>query len=223
MAKKANVKIIIGSDGFGGGWLQDFANNESVPFVNFGGPLNAACPESIRVQGQCPILTGDSSPADAYLWSITVPTAAGFQLITQMAQTAIATYSLKIKGGYLSDLETNSGGYGTDAYATTYPSVLTNVNTISPGGIIQFTPQATWTDGVTRPMLNVPIGGVLGTWSSSNPKIAAVDRNGVVNAYSPGTTTIHFTTAAGQVFSPWGLTVSQWYGTEFGVIPGPVY
>jgi hypothetical protein len=39
------------------------------------------------------------------------PSAAGFQLITQMAQTAIATYSLKIKSGYLSDLETNSGGY----------------------------------------------------------------------------------------------------------------
>jgi hypothetical protein len=74
MAKKANVKIIIGSDGFGGGWLQDFANNENVPLVNFGGPLYAACPEGTRVLGQCPsLIDPNPSPADGGPFSITVP------------------------------------------------------------------------------------------------------------------------------------------------------
>jgi hypothetical protein len=212
MAKMANVKIIIGSTGLGlegdpenlgflGSWLQQFAQNENVPIVNFT-PLYVGC----NSEGQCPLLDPNPSPSNGGLFSITVPNAAGFQVITQMAQAAIATYNLKIKGGYLSDLEIFSGAEGS------LPTPPTNINTVAPGATLQFTPQATWTDGVTRPMTNVPYGGVLGTWWSTNPKVAAVDQHGVVNAYTPGTAQIWFETSTGQTFSPWGITVVQWPG-----------
>jgi Bacterial Ig-like domain (group 2) len=217
MAKKANVKIIIANigDPFTDTWLQAFAQNENVPIVNFGDALNKAC---IYAQGPCSVYAVDLSPENGNPFSIQVPNDAGFKIITQLAQTAIETYSLKIKSGYLSDLETFAGYLGFD----TLPNPPTNQNSVSPGATLQFTPQATWTDGVTRPMTNVPYGGVLGTWSSSNPKVVGIDEHGFASAYTPGTATIHFTSATGQVFSPWGMTVVQWYAGEFN-IPGPVY
>jgi hypothetical protein len=215
-AKNANVKIIIANinDGFTDTWLQGFAQNENIPIVNFGDALGKAC---LYVQGPCPV-SWYQSPSNGGPFSIMVPNDAGFQIVTEMAQAAIATYSLRIQGGYLSDLLTYSG----DADPNTYPSVRTNINTVSPGATVQFTPKATWTDGVTRPMTNVPYGGVLGTWSSSNPKVVGIDQHGFASAYTPGTATIHFTSATGQVFSPWGMTVVQCYAGELD-IPAPVY
>lgn len=202
MAKRANVKIILGNlvgGGFMDGWLQAFALNENVPIVNFADVLNVGC----NSQG-CPLLDPNVSPSGEDIWGITVPNVAGYQAITQMAQTAIATYSLKIKGGYLNDVETFDG-------ANILATPQSNINTVVPGATLQFTPQATWTDGVTRPMTNVPYGGgVLGTWWSSNPKVVAVDQHGLVSAYIPGTALIWFESATGQTFSPWGVTVVQW-------------
>jgi hypothetical protein len=222
-AKKANVKIIIANinDGFTDTWLQGFAQNENIPIVNFATALSQACtykayPPSLTPP--CSVDAAGQSPSDGGPFSITVPNDAGFQIVTQLAQTAIATYSLKIKGGYLGDFLVYSG----DNDPNTYPPSRTSVNAVSPGATVQFTPQATWTDGVTRPMTNVPYGGALGTWSSSNPKVMTVDQQGFAYAYTPGTATIHFTSATGQVFSPWGMTVVQWYAGEFD-IPAPVY
>jgi hypothetical protein len=175
MAKKAKVKIIIANinDDFTDTWLQAFAQNENVSIVNFADVLSKGCGYS---QGQyCSLYDPNPSPSDGGPSTITVPNVAGFQAITQMAQTAIATYSLKIKGGYLSDVETFNG-------ANVPHTPQTNINTVVPGATLQFTPQATWTDGVTRPMTNVPYGGVLGTWWYSNPKVVAVDQHGVASA-----------------------------------------
>jgi hypothetical protein len=204
MAKKANVKIIIANinDAFTDTWLQAFAQNENVPIVNFADVLSQGC---VYSQNQCPLLDPNPSPSDGGPFSITVPNAAGFQVITQMAQTALATYSLKIKGGYLSDVEIFSG-----STSNRVPTPATNINSVGTGATLQFTPQATWTDGVTRPMTNVPYHGVLGTWWSSAPKIAGVDQHGFVSAYAPGTATIWFQSATGQTFSPWTMTVTAW-------------
>jgi hypothetical protein len=224
-AKKANVKIIIANiyDDFTNTWIQGFAQNENIPVVNFGDALSKACYKGyqpsqpgIAPPPPCAVFANGSSPADGGPFSITVPNDAGFQIVTQLAQAAIATYSLKIKGGYLGDYLIYSG----DNDYNTYPPSRTSVNTVAPGATVQFTPQATWTDGVTRPMTNVPYGGVLGTWSSSNPKIMTVDQQGFAYAYTPGTATIHFTSTTGQVFSPWGMSVSQWYGN---FVPAPIY
>jgi len=139
----------------------------------------------------------------------------GYEFMTQMAQTAIATYGLTIKGGYLSSMLTDALIIGESVY---------QVNSVAPGQGIQFTPQATWSDGVTRPMWNLPYQGAfntasLGTWWSSNPKVMAINQQGHAIAYTSGTAQIWFKSATGQTFSPWTMTVyGGWYG-----VPEPIY
>jgi len=211
VAKKANAKIIIGNlvgNDYMNSWLQTFAQNENIPLVNFADPLSVGC-----YQGGCPLLDPNGSGDSP--WNISVPNAAGYQVITKMAQAAIATYGLKIKSGYLSNVETYSGGPPNNL-----PTPATNINTVAVGASLQFTPMATWSDGVTRPITNRPYGGPSGTWWSSNPKVAAVNQQGFVYAYTPGTATIWFESTTGQTFSPWGMTVDQWYGN---FVPAPIY
>jgi hypothetical protein len=137
------------------------------------------------------------------------------EIITQMAQTAISTYGLKIKGGYLSDVQAVSG-LNNDP-----PPLQPSVSSVTTGAGIQFTPQATWSDGETRPMLNIPYGGALGTWWSTNPRVLTVNQQGFAYAYTSGTATIWFKSAGGSTFAPWTVTVYPHY-PGFGV-PEPVY
>ena len=137
-----------------------------------------------------------------------IPTEAGSQYLTQMAQTAIATYGLTIKGGYLNNVQ------AVDGLNDGQPPFVPSVNDVAIGAGVQFTPQATWSDGVTRPMQNVPYGGAAGTWTSSNPKVMSVNQQGFAYAFTPGTAQIWFKSASGQTFSPWTMTV-------FAPYPGP--
>jgi hypothetical protein len=123
-------------------------------------------------------------------------------------EAAIATYGLTIKSGYLNDVQS------VDGLNDGEPPLVPSVNTVAIGAGIQFTPQATWSDGVTRPMQNIPYGGVLGMWVSSNPKVMTVNQQGFATAFTPGTTSIRFTTTSGHTFSPWTMTV-------FAAYPGP--
>ena len=143
---------------------------------------------------------------------------AGFALLTQMAQTAIATYSLTIKGGYLSDVELwqespgdsfccGSGANG--SYSIPPGTTTPNVNTVTVGHALLFTPQATWSDGITRQMLNANYDGMQGIWTSSNPSVIYISQQGVALSIGPGTTSISFVTASGSHFSPWTMTVQQ--------------
>jgi hypothetical protein len=217
MAQGAGIKVILGtvftSSGFESdhfnGWLQTYATAENIPFVNFESALATGINGPYCSPWPCnptPLLD-NSDPG------FSTPTDAGYQLITQMAQAAIATYSLKIKSGYLNNVLSVTG-YGIDDEFGGSP-LQRSVNTINSGAAIQFTPQATWSDGVTRPMLNIPYGGVLGTWSSTNPKVMAVNQQGFAFSYTSGTATISFKSASGITFSPWNMTV---YPEE--ILPG---
>jgi hypothetical protein len=212
MAQAARIKIILGNIVTGGfqsdhfnGWLQAYAQAENVPIVNFqsalmtglNGPYCTPCanlPSPLE-------LTNSPFP-------MLLPTDAGSQIMTQMALAAVATYGLTIKGGYLSDVQSVDGLNDDEA------PLVPKVNVAAIGAGIQFTPQATWSDGITRPMTNLPYGGVLGTWVSSNPKVMTVNQQGFAIAYTPGTTSIRFTSASGHTFSPWTMTV-------FAPFPGP--
>jgi hypothetical protein len=96
-----------------------------------------------------------------------------------------------------------------------------------PTGVgAQFTAEAAWSDGVTRPMWNYPFQGAfnaasLGTWWSTNPNVMTINQQGHAVAYTSGTAQIWFESASGVTFSPWTVTVSPWY-TEYGV-QEPVY
>jgi hypothetical protein len=224
MAQRANIKVILGNAvAFGynsdlyNGWLQTYAQAKNLPLVNFQYWMANGCasvippPQNTYYGGpaSCPLLTPYQYPL------LPVPNDMGYQFMSQMAQSAIATSGLTIKGGYLSSMWTDSLVTGQPIY---------QVNTVSAGEGVQFTPQATWSDGVTRPMWNLPYQGAfntaaLGTWWSSNPKVMTINQQGHAVAYTSGTAQMWFKSATGQTFSPWTMTVyGGWYG-----VPEPIY
>jgi hypothetical protein len=228
MAQAAGIKVILGNIIVGGadgdpydsfksnhfnGWLQAFATAENIPIVNF---------QQALVEGAIARFCTPCSTTPFINYPPTgppVPTATGYALMTQMAQTAIATYGLMIKSGYLSNvvavspIPLDDGGVTADQ---------PNVNQIASGGGIQFIPQAVWSDGVTRPMINAPYGGVQGIWTSSNQKVMGIDQQGFTYAWTAGNTTIRFTTNNGVTFSPWGMTVGS-NDLPYPGLPEPVY
>jgi lysophospholipase L1-like esterase len=209
MAQKAGIKVILGNVPMGNpnspglpdsnsdyfnNWLQTYAQAVNIPIVNLQYWLQNGCSGLSPCGGALATNQPDS-------FDILIPTNAGYQSITQLAQTAIATYGLKIKGGYLSDVET------INAFNGVLPQNPPQVNSVGTGARVQFTPVAQWSDGISRPMLNTPYGGVLGTWWSTNPGVMTVTQQGLTTAYNAGTATIWFKSASGATFSPWVMTV----------------
>jgi hypothetical protein len=219
MAQKANIKVILGniptvdtppigddpqSVQLFNTWLANYGLTNNIPVVNY---HDALC--------QC---VGSTSPNDTFAYSLSVqPTTpnqldsiandAGYALITQMAQIAIQTYGLTIKSGYLSNVVTRYGLVNADPP----PSVLSQVNNVVEGETVTFIPQANWSDGGVRPMLNQDFNGLKGTWTSSNPAVMYVNQQGETFAYSAGTANISFRSASGVYFSPWTMTVTEVY------------
>jgi hypothetical protein len=216
MAQKANIKVILGNlpasappeirmDGVRvmNAWLDQFGRAKNIPVVNYHDALCQCVGSTLAYDTFTPAY-GTISYPDFPGGTQMTPTAAGLALITQMAQTAIATYGLTIKSGNLSDVlipdfNTNFTDDGTE------PTI--NVNTVVTSSLILFTPQAKWSDGVVRPMLSQNFDGMQGIWISSNPAVMYVNQQGQALAYGPGKATISFKSASGVPFSPWVMTV----------------
>jgi hypothetical protein len=109
MAQKAGIKVILGNVPMGNpnfpglpdsnsdyfnNWLQIYAQTVNIPIVNLQFWLQHGCSGLSPCVG--PLATNQVNGID-----VLNPTDAGYQFITQLAQTAIATYGLKINGGYL--------------------------------------------------------------------------------------------------------------------------
>lgn len=210
-AQAAQIKVILGNvlipdSNYAGDlinlWIQNYGATNNIPVVNVDTRLNRGCYGTT-----CTLATVGP------LGSL-VPTLQGSQFMTQIAQIAVATYGLTITGGYLADVEIDDGSNGEAPFSPT-----AQVNAVGPGAVIQFTPQATWSDGVTRPMLNFPWGDAAaqGTWSSTNPNVLLINQQGRAYSYqpptcdacAPTTAQISFKSATGQTFSPWGMTVGS--------------
>jgi hypothetical protein len=134
-----------------------------------------------------------------------IPTAAGYALMTQMAESTIATMNLTLKSGWLQNIQQGNANEGTN-------SPLTNVNTVFPGAVIQFTPIGLYSDGRQHPLLNTTFEGVQGTWTSSNPLVMFINQAGLSWANSPGTAFIRYTSPNGVSFSEWVMYVNQSHG-----------
>jgi hypothetical protein len=206
MAQKANIKIIIGNVlGYGSNgqnlnvWLDNYAAANNLTVVNF---HNALCQCIGPNDGVGPTIGSGNQYETIGLQNIVDITPAGFALMTQLTEQAIATYGLTIKSGYLADV-TTFGEVNDPEYVP--PS---NVNTADAGEIITFTPQAKYSDGVVRPLMAQTYSGIDGTWTSSNPFVMSVDQLGNATAYGPGQATISFRSASGVPFSPWTMTIS---------------
>jgi Bacterial Ig-like domain (group 2) len=222
MAKAANIKVIFGNipsmatdEGsdpqavqFFNAWLARYGLANNIPVVNYHDAL-CQCVGSTTAIDTSLAYPGAYSAGDLYYQPTQypgqdpTPNAAGWELMTKMAQMAIATYDLTIKSGYLSNVVTRPSDDGAG-----FPS---QQNSVLEGTELLFTPQAKWSDGVVRPMLNQDFNGLKGTWTSSNPGVMTVNQQGQAYAYSAGTATISFTSASGIKFSPWVMTVGEMY------------
>jgi hypothetical protein len=131
-----------------------------------------------------------------------VVTPTGYNLMTQMAESTIDTLNLKLVGGWLSDVEQP------DENTQANGGPLTNINTVTPPSVVQFTPIGYYSDGSQHPMLN-SFQGSSGTWTSSSPLVMTVNQLGVSWSISPGTTIIRYTAPNGVAFSEWVMYVTQ--------------
>ena len=150
-----------------------------------------------------PLMTTTTNNVPGGYPAIPIPTAAGYALMTQLAENAIATMGLTLKSGWLQDIDFGMG-VGVDDNVP-----LFNQNTVFPGMTLQFTPWGLYSDGVSRPLLNSNFAGSSGTWTSSNPTVMYVTQTGVAYALSPGQSWIRYVSPNGVAFSPWVMTVNS--------------
>jgi lysophospholipase L1-like esterase len=128
-----------------------------------------------------------------------VPTAAGYRLMTQMAQSAINNLSFKLQSGWLQNVTLLSPDY-----YQPFP----NVNTVSLGQFVQFTPIGLYSNGSQLPFVNNSFPGASGTWTSSNPLVMYVTQTGKVSALTVGTAIIRYRSPNGVPFSEWIMYVT---------------
>jgi lysophospholipase L1-like esterase len=218
-AKAANIKVILGitpgtGEGFDNGLPQinsivaayGAANNIQV--VNYGDAL-CQCVGGLGQPTETPnnfqqlVTTVPSLPMTnpGPYYPTLLPTTAGYALMTQLAETAVANEYLTIETGWLSDLAKPNDNIGLN------PGGLYNLNTVPPAAILQFTPIGYYTDNSEHPQSNTSWQGSNGTWTSSNPLVMSVNQQGLAVATTPGTATIKYTPANGVDFHPWVMTV----------------
>jgi hypothetical protein len=127
-------------------------------------------------------------------------TAAGYALMTQLAEATIYPWNQTLEGGYLQNEgqpNPNEGG-----------NVPPNQNTVNCGAVLQFTPYGYYYQPGVYPFLNEDyFTGATGTWASSNPLVMSVSPTGLAYALSSGTAIITYTSPSGVKFSEWIMYV----------------
>jgi hypothetical protein len=180
-AKAANIQVILGME-------PPAVSQENAVIAAYGAANNIP----VVNYGAAPTVTDDIYQGDAF-----VPTIAGYALMTQIAEAAISTLNLTLKGGYLQNTQQANGNGPAE----------NNVNTVVPGVYIQFTPMGKYSDGNLYPMLNTNFRGSSGIWTSSNPLVMYISPTGLAWPLTPGTATIRYTPLDGVKFSEWIMYV----------------
>jgi hypothetical protein len=212
MAKAANIQVVLGIEPTE--WasatppyaqqlnaiVAAYGAQNNIPVINYG---DALC--------QCVGSTGGFPPSgDQYMaptppYGIgSTPTIAGFALMTIMAEATINTLGQTPGGGYLQNIELSNKPLNISAPSS---PLLTNVNTVGPGFVLQFTPYGWYNKGLVQPFINSNYLGSSGTWASSNPLVMNVSQTGLAWALTPGTATITYTSPSGVKFSEWIMYV----------------
>jgi len=115
------------------------------------------------------------------------PDAAGYSSMTTLAQDMTNLFSVTLNSGYLG----NPG----------------SVNTIAPGGTIQFTAYGVYSDGSTRAVSPYIYYGGPPSFSSNNDLVMEINQTtGLATAETPGQAWIS-AQSGGVQFSPWIVTV----------------
>jgi hypothetical protein len=134
-----------------------------------------------------------------------VVSTSGYALMTKMAEGTIDTLNLTLKSGWLQNVQQENDNEATPLGAS-LPA--TDVNTVNPGAVVQFTPIGLYSDGTQHPLLNTSFEGFGGTWTSSKPLVMYVNQAGVAWANSQGTTIVRYTSPSGVSFSEWVMNVA---------------
>jgi lysophospholipase L1-like esterase len=212
MAKAANIKVILGIEPL------QWADPDAIP--PYPQQLNAIV-AAYGAQNNIPVINyGDalcgcvgSLSAPAYgagydLPSPGGPTAAGYALMSQMAEVAILnTLGQTPTKGYLQNVELSNQPLNV---AIPSSPLLTNVNTVGPGFQLQFTPFGQYSNGLVEPFVNSTYVGSSGTWASSNPLVMYVNQTGVAWALTPGKANITYIAPNGVKFNLWTMTVTSY-------------
>jgi hypothetical protein len=218
-ARAANIKVVLGmgTQNFEiGGTLQPinaviagYGAANGIPVINYGDVLCGCVGSALSGAAVIPggIGTTNGFGGDPLLGppgpygGENLPTVAGYAVMTQMAEDAIATMSLTLKRGGLQNVQVLP-------FDTQQPQQV-NVNGGVPGVAVQFTPYGLYSDGSTRAPRNSTFGGSTGTWTSSNPAVMYVDQRGRAWAVGKGTASISYISPTGVHFSPWTMNVVQ--------------
>ena len=181
-AKAANIQVILGMEPSGvspeNAVIAAYGAANYIPVVSY---------EGVQMPTNVDLYSGE-----AYF-----PTASGYSQMTQIAENVISTMNLTLKGGYLQNRQLANGSGAAE----------TNVNTVVPGLVIQFTPMGEYSDGSVHPVLNTNLQGASGSWTSSNPLVMYISPTGLANVLTPGTTIIRYTALNGMAFSEWIMCV----------------
>jgi hypothetical protein len=215
-ARAANIKVVLGMEAqnfeeFGGNLepinavIAAYGAANNIPVINYGVPLcgciGSITPGGVGTDGNGifgnPLIVTEEGNA--------VPSAAGYALMTQMAENAIATMNLTLKSGYLQNVLLPSTQIGEGGTRIQTP----NVNGVGPNMFIQFTPRGFYSNGSVHPLLNSTFAGSSGTWASSNPLVMYVNQKGLASALSQGTAIITYTSPTGVRFNEWVMYVGN--------------
>jgi hypothetical protein len=217
-AEAANIKVILGTTPPGSNsYLSGYTTQINAAIAGYGAAHNIPVIDYADLLCGCASLN-TTNPLSLYSPAINtfmvaapnvvpepdtngvLPSTAGYALMTQLAETAIATENLTLRSGWLQDVEIGNETSGGASKA--------NVNTVSPPATVQFTPIGYYNDGSQHPLLNTSINGSNGTWTSSNPEVMNINQKGLTWALSSGTTIIRYTAPDGLAFSEWVMYVN---------------
>ena len=200
LAHQNNIRLIVGtvpftihnSVAYYNAWLKFYCATHGVPVVDYESAITSSSTQMV----------GRINPVSL----IPTLTAAGYALVTGLAQAQIALTSqeFKLTRGYL----------GTVIYqANGDPATVVGGNTAEDGSSIVFTAYGQYSDGTTRIVQD-------GIWTSSNPEVVHIDPvNGVAQAWSPGTADIHFASNSGVTFNGWTMHTVLGFGQGFPISP----
>jgi hypothetical protein len=215
-AEAANIKVILGTTPPGSNsYLSGYTTQINAAIAGYGAAHNIPVIDYADLLCGCASLN-TTNPLSLYSPAINtfmvaapnvvpepdtngvLPSTAGYALMTQLAETAIATMNLTLKSGWLQDVELPN---------ETLDGSPVNVNTLSPPASVQFTPIGYYSDGSQHPLLNPLINGSTGTWTSSDPVVMNISQNGLAWALSGGSTIIRYTSPGGVSFNEWVMYV----------------
>ncbi len=212
MAKAADIKVILGIESVA--WasvtppyaqqlnaiVAAYGAQNNIPVINY---EDALCQCVSSVGGPAYGSSGGYNNPGAG----SGPTVAGYALMTEMAAAVINTWGQTPGGGYLQDIELSNQPLN---IAAPRSPLQANVNTVSPGFVLQFTPYGWYTNGLVEPFINSSYVGSSGTWASSNPLVMYVSQTGVAWALTPGTAAITYTAPSGVKFNEWIMYIGAY-------------